>query len=131
MELLKSDLTELSLIDESPSTCALNLLLAASFMLENIEIINPFDNSTTNYWYQVSSKSGSDPFTKSLNATWCNRLELKIYCNKIWNRLSIDHYNLNFLAWSFSTCIWRIEWCLKYGVTPMITNLSPWRCWST
>jgi len=49
MELLKSDLTELSLTDESPSTCALNLLLAAKFMLENMEIINPFDNSTANY----------------------------------------------------------------------------------
>ena len=34
MELLKSDLTELSLTDESPSTCALNLLLAANFMLQ-------------------------------------------------------------------------------------------------
>ena len=71
MELLKSDLTELSFTDESPSTCALNLLLAANFMLENLEIIKPFDNSTANYWYQVSWKSGSDPFTKSSNATWC------------------------------------------------------------
>ena len=49
MELLKSDLTELSLTDESPSTCALNLLMAANFMLENLEIIKPFDYSIANY----------------------------------------------------------------------------------
>ena len=69
MELMKSDLIKLSLNDESPSTCALNLLLAANSMLENMEIINLFDNSTANYRYQVSWKYGSDPFTKSLNAT--------------------------------------------------------------
>ena len=34
MELLKSDLIELPLNDESPSTCALNLLLATNFMLQ-------------------------------------------------------------------------------------------------
>ena len=49
MELLESDLTELSLTDESPSTFALNLLMAANFMFENMEIIKPFDNSTANY----------------------------------------------------------------------------------
>ena len=48
MELLKPDLTELYLTNESPSTYALNLLLATNFMLENLEI-KLFDNSTANY----------------------------------------------------------------------------------